>query len=139
MIDVGPITLWELFKTLCTGNELMEFNYIIFKVSGKTFRISKQISMRRSVLSQMKTSMKLRPGYRIIISGNGEAMLPSDCLILHISTYICLSYTGKGYSQKIGSLECRRYSEPECSSLVKPTQTRMVICRTHLRQFHGGI
>ena len=37
MIDVVPITLWELFKTLCTGNELMEFNYIIFKVNGKNF------------------------------------------------------------------------------------------------------
>ena len=37
MINVGPITQWELFKTLFTGTAVAEFNDIIFKASGKTF------------------------------------------------------------------------------------------------------
>ena len=37
MIDVGPITPWELIKTLCTGTAVTEFNDILFKASGKTF------------------------------------------------------------------------------------------------------
>ena len=37
MIDVGPITPWELFKKLCTVTAVAEFNDILFKASGKTF------------------------------------------------------------------------------------------------------
>ena len=37
MIDVGPITAWELFKMICTGTAVIEFNGILFKASLKTF------------------------------------------------------------------------------------------------------
>ena len=37
IINVGPITLWELFKTLCTGMAVAELNDIFFKASGNTF------------------------------------------------------------------------------------------------------
>ena len=37
MIDVGPITPWELFKTLCMGTALVGFNDILFKAKGGTF------------------------------------------------------------------------------------------------------
>ena len=36
IIDVGPITPWELFNTLCTGMSVAEFNEILFKAIGKT-------------------------------------------------------------------------------------------------------
>ena len=36
IIDVGPITPWDLFKTLCTGTSVAEFNDILFKAIGKT-------------------------------------------------------------------------------------------------------
>ena len=35
MIDVGPITLWELFKTMFMGNTVSEFNDILFKATRK--------------------------------------------------------------------------------------------------------
>ena len=37
IIDVGPITPWDMFKMLCTGMAVTEFNDILFKASGKTF------------------------------------------------------------------------------------------------------
>ena len=37
MIDVVPITTWELFNTVCTGTAIMEFNDILFKASGEIF------------------------------------------------------------------------------------------------------
>ena len=37
MIGVVPITPWELFKALCIGMGVAEFNNILFKASGKTF------------------------------------------------------------------------------------------------------
>ena len=37
MINVGPITPWELFNTLFTGMAVAEFNDISFKSRGKTF------------------------------------------------------------------------------------------------------
>ena len=39
MINVGTITLWEMFKMLCTGTDVAKFNNILFKASGKTFEI----------------------------------------------------------------------------------------------------
>ena len=38
MIDVGPITTWELIKTLYTVTSVTEFNDILFKASRKTFK-----------------------------------------------------------------------------------------------------
>ena len=37
IIDVVPITMWEIFKTTYTGMELMDFNKILFKASQKIF------------------------------------------------------------------------------------------------------
>ena len=37
IISVVPITLGELFKTLCTVTVVTEFNDTLFKASGKTF------------------------------------------------------------------------------------------------------
>ena len=37
MVDVGPITAWELFKTLCTGTAVAEFNSILERASAKTY------------------------------------------------------------------------------------------------------
>ena len=37
MIDMGQINPRELFKTMCTGPAVAEFNDILFKASGKTF------------------------------------------------------------------------------------------------------
>ena len=37
MIGVGTITMWGLFKMMCTGMEVAEFNNILFKASGKNF------------------------------------------------------------------------------------------------------
>ena len=39
MINLVPITLWELFKTLCTGTVVTEFSNIIFKASGNNFEL----------------------------------------------------------------------------------------------------
>jgi hypothetical protein len=36
MIDVGPVTAWELFKTMCTGTAVAEFNEILFRSSWDT-------------------------------------------------------------------------------------------------------
>ena len=41
MIDVVPITPWDLFKKMCTGKAVAEFNSILFKASGKTFEFTK--------------------------------------------------------------------------------------------------
>ena len=60
MIDVGPINLWELFKTMCMGTAVAEFNDILFKASRKKSSSSKNISKRRSAL-QMDTPKKSRP------------------------------------------------------------------------------
>ena len=38
MIYVVPITLWEIFKTLCMGMAVAESNDIIYKASRKTFK-----------------------------------------------------------------------------------------------------
>ena len=38
MIDVGPITPWEMFKTLCMGMAFAKFNAVLLKSSGKTFK-----------------------------------------------------------------------------------------------------
>ena len=40
MINVGPITLWDMFKTLCTGTTVAEFNGILFKASRKTLEFT---------------------------------------------------------------------------------------------------
>ena len=40
MIDVGPITPWGMFKMLCTGTEVTEFNKILFKASGEIFEFN---------------------------------------------------------------------------------------------------
>ena len=37
IIDVGLITPCELFKTLCTGTAVAEYNDILFKASGEMF------------------------------------------------------------------------------------------------------
>ena len=37
MINVVPINPWELFKIICTGTMVSEFNNILFKARGKTF------------------------------------------------------------------------------------------------------
>ena len=37
-IDVGPITPWELFKTLWMGTVVAEFNNLLFRSSRKTFK-----------------------------------------------------------------------------------------------------
>ena len=37
MINVGPITPWELFKMLWTGMVVVEFNDILFKARRKVF------------------------------------------------------------------------------------------------------
>ena len=37
IIDVVPITPWELFKTPCMGTAVAKFNDILFKSSGKIF------------------------------------------------------------------------------------------------------
>ena len=39
MIDVGPVTAWELFKTLCTGTAVAEFNEILFNASRRAFLV----------------------------------------------------------------------------------------------------
>ena len=69
----------------------------------------------------------------------GEERLPSNFLLLNISTEWHPPSTGKGSSQQIGSLECLGYSEPICSSLVKYTQAQMGICWTPPQKDHGGI
>ena len=61
IIDVVPITPWELFKILCTGPAVAEFNDIFFKASGGVSSSSKHISKRRYA-SCMKTLKKSRPG-----------------------------------------------------------------------------
>ena len=38
IIDLVPITQWELFKTMCMGTSVAEFNGILFKASGRTFK-----------------------------------------------------------------------------------------------------
>ena len=35
MIDVGLIIPWDIFKTLCAGTSVTEFNDILFKASGE--------------------------------------------------------------------------------------------------------
>ena len=39
MIDVGQITPCELFKMICTGTGVADFNDIIFKASGETSEV----------------------------------------------------------------------------------------------------
>ena len=39
MIDVGPVTEWELFKTLYTGSSVAKFNEIIFNASRPAFLV----------------------------------------------------------------------------------------------------
>ena len=138
MIYVVPITPWELFKILCTVPEVAEFNDILFKASGKKSISSKQISTIRSAL-QMKTLMKSRPGKKKQKAEDGEARLTSNFILLQIYTKQYPRSTGKGSSLQIVSLECLGYSEPICSILVKPTQTRMGVRWTPSQKCHRGI
>ena len=39
MIAVGPITLWGLFKTLCTGTTVAEVNDILFNASKEDLEL----------------------------------------------------------------------------------------------------
>ena len=43
MIDVVPITPWDMFNMLFTGTPVAEFNGILCKASGKTFDFIQEI------------------------------------------------------------------------------------------------
>ena len=48
MIDVGQITPWDMFKKLCKGIVIVEFNDILFKASGKTFEFI-QVDFKKKI------------------------------------------------------------------------------------------
>ena len=48
MINVGPITTWELFKMLCTGTAVAEFNEILLKVSADFFEFI-QVDFKKKI------------------------------------------------------------------------------------------
>ena len=54
-IDVGPITLWEIFKMMCTGTTVDKFNNILFKVSGKTFEFIREDYNRKICLADQNS------------------------------------------------------------------------------------
>ena len=55
MIDVVPITLWDLFKTLCMGKAFTEFNDILFKASRKTFKFIQEDFNKKICLADEKS------------------------------------------------------------------------------------
>ena len=60
MIDVGLITPCELFKTLCTGMEVAEFNYTLFKASGKTFMFIQTVFNEKIYIATDKSSDEVK-------------------------------------------------------------------------------
>ena len=56
MIDVGPITPWELLKTLYTGTSVTEFNEILFKASSKTFKFIQTYSSEKICIATDENS-----------------------------------------------------------------------------------
>ena len=104
--------------------------------AGKLSSLSNRISARRSD-SQMKALIKSRPRKKRK-SEAGETRLPSNYLLIHISTEQYPPSTGNDSSWKIAFLEFLVYSEPICSSLVRPTQAWMGILWTYPQTCHGG-
>ena len=112
---------------MCTGILVVEFKDIIFKASRKTFELF-QANFNKKICIADEISDKVKAWkFKKIEVEAGEARLPSNYLLIPFSAYRYTPSTGKGSSQKIGSLEYLGYSEPRCSILVKSTQTRMGI------------
>ena len=86
----------------------------------------------------MKDPKKSRPGKKKLKAKDGEARLPSNCLLLQLSTERYLSSTGRSSSRQFFPLECIGYSEPRWCSLVKSTKARMGICWSLPWKYHGG-
>ena len=51
MINVGPITTWDLFNMLCTGTAVTEFIDILFKDSGETFEFIQKYFNEKTCLA----------------------------------------------------------------------------------------
>ena len=79
MIDLGPINPSDLFKTMCMGTSVAEFNGILFKASGKTFELiqadfNENICLadeRSDEVKSQREKKKRKVEY-------GEARLPSN-------------------------------------------------------------
>ena len=85
IIYVGPITLWELFKTLCMGMVVSEFNYILFKASRKTFEFI-QVDFNENIWFPDEISDEFKAWKNEKKAEDREARLPSNGLLLHLST-----------------------------------------------------
>ena len=55
-IDVGPITLWDLFKTLCMGTVVAEFNDILFNSIRKTFKVIQAYFNKKMCIADEKSN-----------------------------------------------------------------------------------
>ena len=137
MIDVGPITPWDLFKMMCMVTAFAEFNNILFKVSRETFKFI-QSYFKEKILLADAISEEVKAYKEKIKAKVGYLRLSSNCLLPQISTKHYMPSTGKASSQKFGSLECPGHSYTRCSSLVKYTQARMVIFWTPPWKYHQG-
>ena len=127
MIDVILINTLDLFKTMCNGTAVSKFNEIIFKASGKTFKLIQE-DLNKKIRLTGETPKKSRPGKKKRQEEYGDTSLTSNCLLLQLSTEWYWSCTVKDSNRKISSLEYLGYSEPRLSRLVNFIQEWMGMC-----------
>ena len=138
IINVETITLWDLLKMLCMGTLVAEINKHPLQEQRENLSVHPRKFQQEDLPHRWKFRRSQGPEKKLQAKA-GLTRLPSNWLLLYLTTKWYPSSTGKGSSQKIGLLECLGYSEPRWHSLVKFTQSRMGICWDPLWQYHRGI